>query len=207
MLDRDATPVPNTKNIIFIELIFYKMEDYLSSIKKQFTYYKSLGDKTINQISEDKLFWKFNDESNSIAVIVKHLSGNMLSRWTDFLTSDGEKEWRNRDQEFECDFNTKAELIEVWNKGWDCLFSAINPLTNTDLSQEIYIRNMGHSVTEAINRQLAHYPYHIGQIVFLGKMIQSSEWEPLSIPKGQSNNYNKDKFAKPKRKEHFTDDL
>ena len=131
----------------------------------------------------------------------------MLSRWTDFMTTDGEKAWRNRDKEFECDFKSKAELLEVWNKGWDCLFNVINTLTNEDLKKEIYIRNMGHSVTEAINRQLAHYPYHIGQIVFLGKMIQSSNWESLSIPKGKSTNYNKDKFSKPKRKAHFTDDL
>lgn len=183
------------------------MEDFLSSIKKQFTYYKSLGDKTFSQIEEDKLFWQINDDSNSIATIVKHMSGNMLSRWTDFMTTDGEKTWRNRDQEFNCDFNSKTELLKVWNKGWHCLFEAINPLTIDDLEKEIYIRNMGHSVTEAINRQLAHYSYHVGQIVFLGKMIQSTNWESLSIPKGQSTEYNKDKFSKPKRKEHFTDDL
>lgn len=183
------------------------MQDYLSSVKKQFTYYKGLGDKTIDQISDDKLFYQFNDESNSIAVVVKHLSGNMLSRWTDFMTTDGEKEWRNRDQEFECDFDTKADLLKIWNKGWDCLFEAINSLSDHDLPKEIYIRNMGHSVTEAINRQLAHYSYHVGQIVFLGKMIQSDNWKPLSISKGQSANYNKEKFSKPKRKEHFTDDL
>ncbi len=183
------------------------MEHYLSSVKKQFTYYRSLGDKTIDQISDDKLFYQFNSESNSIAIIVKHLSGNMISRWTDFITTDGEKEWRNRDQEFECDFDTKADLLKLWNKGWDCLFSAINPLIQEDLNKEIFIRNMGHSVTEAINRQLAHYSYHVGQIAFLGKMIQSDKWEPLSIAKGQSANYNKEKFSKPKRKEHFTDDL
>ena len=160
-----------------------------------------------SKTKEMKLFWKFNNDSNSVATIVKHLSGNMLSRWTDFMTTDGEKESRNRDQEFECDFNTKIELLTVWNNGWDCLFDAINPLTIDDLNTEIYIRNMGHSVTEAINRQLAHYSYHVGQIVFLGKMIQSSNWESLSIPKGKSTNYNKDKFSKPKRKAHFTDDL
>jgi len=183
------------------------MDDYLSSIKKQFEYYKLLGDKTFNQLAEKDLFWQYNNQSNSLAIIVKHLSGNMLSRWTDFLTTDGEKSWRNRDQEFECEFNTKSDLLEVWNKGWDCLFEAISPLTNNDLNTEIYIRNMGHSVTEAINRQLAHYSYHVGQIVFLGKMIQSNNWNSLSIPKGQSTDYNKDKFSKPKRKEHFTNDL
>lgn len=183
------------------------MQDYLSSIKKQFTYYKDLGDKTINQISEERLFWQFNNDSNSIAVIVKHLSGNMLSRWTDFMTTDGEKEWRQRDKEFECDLKTRVEILTAWNKGWTCLFNALEPLEQKDLDTEIYIRNMGHSVTEAINRQLAHYSYHVGQIVFLGKMIQSNQWISLSIAKGQSKEYNKEKFSKPKRKEHFTDDL
>ena len=183
------------------------MTDYLSSINKQFTYYKSLGDKTFEQVADENLFWQFNPESNSIATIVKHISGNMLSRWTDFLTTDGEKEWRNRDEEFLCDFKTKAELLAIWEKGWTCLFNAIEPLTEEDLTKEIYIRNMGHSVTEAINRQLAHYSYHVGQIVFLGKMVKSNHWDSLSIKKGDSTNYNNAKFAKPKRKEHFTNDL
>lgn len=183
------------------------MNDYLPSTIKQFNYYKSLGDKTFNQIDDDKLFWKPNNESNNMAIIVKHISGNMLSRWTDFLTSDGEKEWRNREDEFNNDISTKEELLLVWEKGWDCLFKTLNSLSKNDLSKEIYIRNMGHSVTEAINRQLSHYSYHVGQIVFLGKLISNQNWESLSIPKGDSKTYNKDKFNKPKRKEHFTDDL
>lgn len=183
------------------------MTHYLDSVRKQFLYYKSLGDKTFAQVADESLFWKYNEESNSIAIIVKHLHGNMLSRWTDFLTSDGEKEWRNRDSEFADDIKTKAELLTKWEAGWDCLFGAINPLTDQDLDRVIYIRNMGHTVAEAINRQLAHYAYHVGQIVFLGKMIQDEKWTSLSIPKGKSQNYNKEKFAKPKRKEHFTDDL
>jgi uncharacterized protein DUF1572 len=183
------------------------MTDYLSSIKKQFEYYKMLGEKTFDQVPEEKLFWRPNEESNSIAIIVKHLYGNMLSRWTDFMTADGEKEWRNRDAEFEADIKTKEELLQKWNTGWQCLFDAINPLTENDLDKIIYIRNMGHSVAEAINRQLAHYPYHIGQIVFIGKLVQNEKWDSLSIPKGKSNDFNKEKFAKPKRKEHFTDDL
>ena len=180
---------------------------YLESVKKQFEYYKSLGEKTFEQISEQKLFWQPNEESNSIAIIVKHLHGNMLSRWTDFLTSDGEKEWRNRDEEFNNSITTREELTNVWNNGWKCLFDTLNSLTTDDLSKIIYIRNMGHTVTEAINRQLAHYPYHIGQIVFIGKLVANEKWTSLSVPKGKSTTYNAEKFAKPKRKKHFTDDL
>jgi len=183
------------------------MNSYLESIKKQFEYYKMLGDKTFEQISEEKLFLKLNEESNSISMIVKHLNGNMLSRWTDFLKSDGEKEWRKRDEEFDNNIRTKKELLSKWNEGWECLFNAINGLTENDLEKEIYIRNMGHSVVEAINRQTAHYSYHIGQIVFIGKVIQNENWNSLSIPKGESKKYNKEKFSKPKRKEHFTNDL
>lgn len=181
--------------------------NYLDSAKKQFEYYKILGDKTIAQLSDDKLFWQYNDDSNSIAIIVKHLSGNMLSRWTDFLTSDGEKEWRNRDNEFENDIKTKDELIQKWNKGWNCLFNALNTLKDKDLSKIIYIRNEGHTILEAINRQLAHYPYHVGQMVFIGKMMCKEKWISLSIPKGKSDSYNTEKFAKEKRKQHFTDEL
>ena len=184
-----------------------QMNDFLSSSKKQFEYYKALGEKTFAQLPEEKLFWKYNDTSNSIATIVKHMHGNMMSRWTDFLTTDGEKEWRKRDAEFDDDIASKEALSLKWNEGWQCLFNAITPLCESDLDKEIYIRNMGHSVTEAINRQLAHYSYHVGQIVFIGKMIASEDWNSLSIPKGNSKEYNDEKFAKPKRKEHFTDDL
>ena len=183
------------------------MNDFLSSSIKQFEYYKELGEKTFLQLPEEKLFWKYNEESNSIATIVKHLHGNMMSRWTDFLTSDGEKEWRIRDEEFENDLTTREDLVARWNEGWNCLLDAINSLTDADLNTVIYIRNMGHSVTEAINRQLAHYPYHVGQIVFLGKMIANEEWKSLSIPKGNSKDYNAEKFSKPQRRTHFTDDL
>lgn len=180
--------------------------DYLDSVRKQFEYYKMLGEKTFAQLPDEKLFWQCNPESNSIATIVKHLWGNMLSRWTDFLTTDGEKEWRNRDAEFENDIVTRQELSEKWNAGWDCLFNALNALTTDDLGKEIYIRNQGHTVMEAINRQLAHYPYHIGQIVFIGKMVCDDHWRSLSIPKGDSKKYNKSKFSKPKQKQHFTDE-
>ena len=180
---------------------------YLESAKKQFEYYKMLGDKTIAQLPDDKLFRQYNDESNSIAIIIKHLSGNMLSRWTDFLTSDGEKEWRHRDSEFDNDIKTKTELIQKWNEGWNCLFKALNTLQEDDFSKTIYIRNQSHTVIEAINRQLAHYPYHVGQMVFIGKMICNENWVSLSIPKGNSNGYNAEKFSKDKHKEHFTEEF
>ncbi len=183
------------------------MESYLESIIKQFEYYKSLGDKTFNQLSMDELQNEVAIDANSISIIVKHLVGNMLSRWTNFLTEDGEKEWRKRDSEFEDTYETKDELIASWNKGWQCLFEAIKPLNKDDLEGIIYIRNQGHTVTEAINRQLAHYAYHVGQIVFLGKVLKEKEWQSLSIPKGKSSKYNEEKFSKEKGRRHFTDDL
>ncbi|APY12010.1 hypothetical protein BWZ22_12565 [Seonamhaeicola sp. S2-3] len=183
------------------------MESYLPSIIKQFEYYKSLGDKTFNQLEFDEMLWQSNEDANSIAIIVKHLVGNMLSRWTNFLTEDGEKPWRNRDDEFVSSFNTKEELIAAWESGWLCLFKAIKPLNENNLEHIVYIRNGGHTVIEAINRQLAHYSYHIGQIVFLGKLLKGNDWQSLSIPKGNSTKYNKEKFSKEKSKRHFTDDL
>ncbi|MGM8361838.1 DUF1572 domain-containing protein [Flavobacterium sp. ARAG 55.4] len=179
--------------------------DYINSVIKQFEYYKLLGDKTISQLADDKLVWQYNEESNSIATIVKHLSGNMLSRWTDFLTSDGEKEWRNRDAEFENDIHTKEAIVELWEEGWKCFLETLKNLKEEDLEKIIYIRNQGHTVVEAINRQLAHYPYHVGQIVFIGKMIVNEKWQTLSIAKGKSTNYNAEKFSKDKHKVHFTD--
>lgn len=180
---------------------------YLESIKKQTTYYKSLGDKTFNQLTQEELFYQYNQESNSIAVIAKHIAGNMLSRWTNFFTEDGEKSWRNRDDEFVNTFSTKEEMIAYWEKGWDCFLNTINSLKETDLEKIIYIRNQGHTVTEAINRQICHYPYHIGQIVFLGKMLQNEKWVSLSIPKNASKNFNQEKFSQEKSRKHFTDDL
>lgn len=157
------------------------------------------------QVSEEKLFYQPNVDSNSIAVIVQHLAGNMLSRWTDFLTADGEKEWRNRDAEFETDISGRKELMGLWNKGWQCLEFAMGSLTEEDLKKTIYIRNKGHTVLEAINRQLAHYPYHIGQIVFLAKMLHAEKWKSLSIPRNQSKEYNKQKFTQEKGDSFFTD--
>ncbi|TDD94105.1 DUF1572 family protein [Flavobacterium cellulosilyticum] len=181
-------------------------KSYLESVTKQFLYYKTLGEKAMDQLKPEQLFVSINEDTNSIAIIVKHLSGNMLSRWTDFLTSDGEKEWRNRDSEFEETIKTKEELLDIWNKGWDCFFEALNTLKPEQLSDIIYIRNEGHTVFEAINRQLAHYPYHVGQIVFYSKILKEGEWTSLSIPKNSSKNYNTDKFSKDKSRKHFTDE-
>ena len=168
--------------------------DYLANVKKIFNQYKSLGDKTIEQLDDEKLlFWQYNDQSNSIAIIIQHLWGNMLSRWTNFLTEDGEKEWRKRDAEFEKTIKTKEELIINWDAGWDCLFSALNSLTNEDLGKTVYIRQEPHTVVDAINRQLAHYSYHVGQIVYLGKMQLKERWVSLSIPKKESLDVDDDK--------------
>ena len=180
--------------------------DYIESVKKQFEYYKMLGDKTFSQLKDEHLFWQYNEESNSIATIIKHLSGNMQSRWTDIFTTDGEKEWRNRDAEFENDITTDIQIIQLWDKGWQCLFTALKAITEADYNKLIYIRNQGHTITEAINRQLAHYPYHIGQIVFIGKLLCDDKWVSLSIPKGNSTSYNAEKFSKEKSKTHFTDE-
>jgi hypothetical protein len=183
------------------------MPDYLESVKKQFAYYKMLGEKTFEQLTDGQLTWSYNSESNSIAVIINHLSGNMISRWTDIFNSDGEKAWRDRDAEFEAVSLNRVELLKAWNQGWKCLFDTLDGLTSEDLNRIIYIRNMGHTVAEAINRQLAHYPYHVGQIVFIGKMLCGEKWHSLSISKGESGTYNADKFSKDKRREHFTDEL
>ncbi len=180
---------------------------YLESVIKQVEYYKLLGEKSFDQLTDEQLFWQANEASNSIATIVKHLSGNMLSRWTDFMTTDGEKEWRNRDAEFETETTSREALLQQWNEGWDCFLNALNSLQEIDLEKIIYIRNMGHTVMEAINRQLAHYPYHVGQIVFIAKLVCDESWISLSIPKGNSNEYNSEKFSQPKRTEHFTDEV
>jgi hypothetical protein len=179
---------------------------YLESVKKQFLYYKLLGEKAMDQLQPEQLFVALNEDTNSIAVIVKHISGNMLSRWTDFLTTDGEKEWRNRDGEFKNDLLTKEAVLETWNKGWDCFLEALNSLKPEQLSDIIYIRNEGHTIIEAINRQLAHYPYHIGQIIFYAKLLKNGDWESLSIPRNKSKNYNAVKFAQEKSIKHFTDE-
>jgi hypothetical protein len=172
---------------------------FLDTTKKIFAQYKQLGEKTFEQLPSEKLFFQYNSESNSIAVIVKHLHGNMMSRWTDFLTSDGEKEWRQRDAEFENDLAGKEELLRFWNEGWACLFSALEGVKEEDLTKTVYIRNEAHTVENAILRQLAHYPYHVGQIVYIGKMIVGEDWKSLSIPRNKSAEFNSEKFSKPKK--------
>ncbi|MEO8533495.1 MAG: DUF1572 domain-containing protein [Flavobacterium sp.] len=181
-------------------------DSYLESVKKQFLYYKTLGEKAMSQLEPEQLFTAINEDTNSIAAIVKHVSGNMLSRWTDFLTTDGEKEWRNRDAEFENDLQSAEEVLEAWNKGWNCFLNTLDSLKPEQLSEIIYIRNEGHTVIEAINRQLAHYPYHIGQIVFYAKQLKKDAWDSLSIPRNKSGNYNAEKFAREKEIKNFTDD-
>lgn len=181
--------------------------DYIISVHKQFQYYKQLGDKTFDQLSDEQLFWRPDEESNSIAILVKHLWGNMRSRWTGFLTEDGEKDWRDRDSEFIPDIKSRKEMLAKWEEGWSCLFEALEPLSETDLGRIVFIRNQGHTVVEAINRQLAHYAYHVGQIVLIGKMLRSDQWTSLSIPRGGSEDFNKEKFGKERERGHFTDDF
>jgi hypothetical protein len=182
------------------------MHDYLTSAMRQFEYYKMLGENTFTQLNDEDLFSVPAQDANSIAMIVQHLHGNMLSRWTDFLTSDGEKPWRKREEEFEQVITHRAEMMKIWEAGWDCLFKALRSLKENDLNSMIYIRNQGHTVLEAINRQLAHYPYHIGQIIYMGKICKGRNWQSLSIPRGQTESYNAEKFSRPKEKGHFTDE-
>ena len=161
-------------------------QGFLKDAIKRLKYYKDLGDKTFQQIPEAAFFYQPSTESNSIAIIVQHLYGNMLSRWTNFLTEDGEKEWRKRDQEFEAIQCTKEDIVSFWNEGWACLFNTLEGLTPNDLEKNITIRTETLTVYDAILRQLAHYPYHVGQIVFLGRWYINENWTSLSIPKGES---------------------
>ena len=163
---------------------------FLQTTIKHFAYYKQLADRTFAQLDETDFYFQPNEASNSIAVIIQHMSGNMLSRWTNFLTEDGEKEWRNRDTEFQSQNYSKEQLLGIWEKGWQCMFDALASLKEEDLLKTIYIRTEGQSVVDAINRQLSHYPYHVGQIVYLGRQVKNSQWQSLSIPKGASGAFN-----------------
>jgi hypothetical protein len=237
--------------------------DYLNSAKQQFQYYKQLGDKTMAQLSDEQLYWQYNDASNSIAIQVKHLWGNMMSRWTDFLTTDGEKDFRKRDKEFKLSVgpslqgvdndaegvdndaegvdndaegvdndaegvdtdiaegvdndaegvdtdiaegvnknvrdctneHSRAVITERWELGWACLFTALDAINEGNFDTVIYIRNQGHTISEAVNRQMTHYAYHVGQMVYLGRMMKGDDWQSLSIPKGDSKTYNAEKFS------------
>ncbi len=166
------------------------MDTFLADCLKRFLYYKELGDKTFDQLEESHFFIKPNTDSNSIAIIVQHLHGNMMSRWTNFLTEDGEKYWRKRDAEFEPIITQKEKVISLWNEGWNCLKETLHSLTAADLQKKITIRSEPLLVSDAILRQLAHYPYHVGQIVFLGVMIKDTQWQSLSIPKNSSKDFN-----------------
>ena len=206
-------------------------ENYLNSAKQQFHYYKMLGDKTMAQLTDEQLIWQYNEASNSIAIMVKHLWGNMMSRWTDFLTTDGEKDFRKRDEEFYLhdtpvvglrlegvnaltteETNKSAReynrdwILSKWEEGWVCLFSALDTINKENFSTTIYIRNQGHTIPEAINRQMMHYAYHVGQMVYVGRMIRGNDWQSLSIAKGDSKAYNAEKFSQEKEKRHFTDE-
>jgi len=156
-----------------------------------FRYYKKLGERAMEQVPEPQLFAVLDDECNSIAIIVKHITGNMRSRWTDFLITDGEKPNRNRDSEFIDPPATREALLRDWEDGWNCVFRALEPLTDADLGRTVTIRGEAHSVMQAINRQLAHYPHHVGQIVLLAKHYAGDQWKSLSVPRNQSAEFNR----------------
>ena len=180
--------------------------NYLDSVRKQLNYYRKIAEQAMAQLGDEELHWQYNEESNSIAIIVKHVAGNMRSRFTDFLSADGEKPWRDRDAEFTGDFTSREALMDAWALGWNCLESALDSLQAADLDRIVYIRNEGHTVLEALNRQLAHYSYHVGQIVFIAKMLKNTDWKTLSVARNQSKQFNEGKFAREKGRRHFTDE-
>jgi len=169
-------------------------QHFIDSALFEFRRYKKLGDDTFSQLSETDLQWSYGATDNSIALIVKHMAGNMRSRWTNFLSEDGEKTWRQRETEFESAPKTKKEILSVWESGWACLFDALHSVNATNFNQPVRIRTEKHSIVEAVHRQLAHYAHHVGQIVFIGKMIKGDDWVSLSIAKGGSESFNKEKF-------------
>jgi len=171
---------------------------YLEDSVGLFRYYKKLAERAIEQCPDEGLFATLDAESNSIAVIVKHMAGNMRSRWTDFLTTDGEKPDRHRDTEFETPPRTRAELLAMWERGWQCVFIALEPLTDADLGKTVTIRTEPHSVMQAINRQVAHYSHHIGQILYVAKHFATAKtgtWNSLSVPRGKSTQFTSDVTA------------
>lgn len=171
---------------------------FLEDSLRQFRKYKGLADGALAQVAEPDLFRTIDPDSNSIAVVMKHVSGNMRSRWTDFLTTDGEKTDRNRDTEFELGpEDTRARILELWEAGWRLLFDALTPLSSADVSRTVRIRGEAHTVLQAVNRQLTHYAYHVGQIVFLARHFAGNRWSSLSIPKGKSGDFDVSKEGKP----------
>jgi len=172
------------------------MKDPLvEAARETFASTKDLGDKAMAQLGDAELHQCLGADGNSIAVIVRHVAGNMRSRWTDFLHSDGEKPWRNRDQEFAIPDEPRAELLANWQAGWACLFSALDTLTDRDLERTVHIRGQGLSVARAINRQLSHYGYHIGQMVLIARALRGDRWKTLSIARGKSDDYNRELFG------------
>ncbi len=170
-------------------------ENYLKSIRSELLKYKAYGEKTFVQLNEEDIHWKYSETDNSIAIIVKHIVGNMLSRFTNFLTEDGEKSWRHRDTEFENPYKTKEEMLAAWDKGWGCLFKALDEINDDNFDTLVKIRNEDHTIIDALTRQLAHYAGHVGQIIFIGKMIKGPAFDSLSIPKGRSGVFNAKKFG------------
>lgn len=168
---------------------------YTDNLRKLFQQYKLLAERAMAQLDNYQLHWRQDEYSNNIATIAKHMAGNMLSRFTNFLTEDGEKPWRDRESEFDDDLHSREQLMEFWQRGWNCLFEAIKPLTDEDLNHSVKIRNEPHTVLEALNRQLTHYAYHTGQIVYLAKMLKGAAFESLSIPRGKSREFNDKMFS------------
>jgi hypothetical protein len=166
------------------------LTSYLEDSIALFQHYKKMGEGAIAQVSDEHLCTTLDPEMNSIALIVKHMAGNMRSRWTEFLTTDGEKPDRNRDSEFEAPPATRDAILKIWDEGWSCVFSALESLSDADLVRKVTIRSEPHSVMQAINRQIAHYSYHVGQIVFLAKHFQSDGWKSLSVPRKGSTDFN-----------------
>ena len=174
------------------------VQNYHQDAVKALRAYKKLAEKAIAQLKDEEFFVTLDEEANSIAVVMKHIAGNAISRWTDFLTSDGEKPDRNRDMEFVIDAQTtKDDVLAYWERGWKCVFDAVEPLTPEDFEKTVLIRGEIHTIVQAINRQLMHYAYHIGQIVFLAKHFRSAEWKSLSIPRNRSADFNSYLTAQP----------
>ena len=179
----------------------------LEGTVRLFRYYKMLTEQTIRQLEDEDLFLTPKEDLNSIAVLMKHLSGNMISRWTNFRTEDGEKPWRARESEFEVDFKTHSELTDYWEKGWKTLFKALESVNPDELDHIIYIRNEGHTIHEAIERHLAHVAYHTGQIVLVAKWKLGDKWQALTIPKGKTDEFNRNKFNEPKSRGFYKNRL
>ncbi|MEO0638192.1 MAG: DUF1572 family protein [Bacteroidota bacterium] len=168
---------------------------YLANIKQQYRTYISLGERAMMQLSDEQLNTRLGEDDNSVAMIVRHMVGNMKSRFTDFLTTDGEKPWRNREREFDRVILSRTKALEIWEEGWNIVFQAVDDLRPEELDRKVFIRNEPHTIIQALNRQLGHYAYHVGQIVFLSKYFVGVDWQSLSIPKGKSEAFNKEKFG------------